>query len=98
MAFELDFVRDPVTDRVMISCHDVEEGDHTLAAGERIRVQIGPPGDPREIPLTRASTSSESRAGLNRSRGKPSWRDKRSVAPEMPDHRFTLCVIPSTYW
>ena len=46
MAFELDFVRDPVTDRVMISCHDVEEGDHTLAAGERIRVQIGPPGDP----------------------------------------------------
>ena len=45
MAFELDFSREEITDRVLIHCYDNEGAGHSLDAGEYIQVRIGTPGD-----------------------------------------------------
>lgn len=44
MAFGVNFIRQPITDRVVIHCYDVEGG--SLDAGEWIQVRIGTPEDP----------------------------------------------------
>jgi hypothetical protein len=61
MAFQLDFSRESITDRVLIHCYDDEGASHTLDAGERIQVRIGPPGSPvtlldEQVPAGKAWT------------------------------------------